>query len=61
MTFLFDKTVDALVLKAAGYEADGLLDCFAACLFIREGEVKARADTNEIFGIAISVNLGEIR
>jgi hypothetical protein len=53
LAFLYDKAVDALVLKAAGSqkEAEDVLDYFAARLFIPRDEVKARADTNEVYGI----------
>jgi hypothetical protein len=53
LAFLYDKAVDALVLKAAGdqKDAEDILDYFATRLFIPRDEIKARADTNEVYGI----------
>lgn len=53
LAFLYDKAVDALVLKAAGFhkESEDVLDYFAARLFIPRDEIKAKADTNEVYGI----------
>ena len=51
--FLYDKAVDALVLKAAGadQEARSILDYFALKLDIPMSEVVRNADANGIYGI----------
>lgn len=51
--FVYDKAVDALVLKAAGEEtqARAVLDYFAARLRIPLSEVKRYADANGIYGM----------
>ncbi len=51
--FVYDKAVDALVLRAAGadHEARAVLDYFAQRLRIPLGEVKKNADANGIYGM----------
>ncbi|MDD5245970.1 MAG: AGE family epimerase/isomerase [Candidatus Omnitrophica bacterium] len=53
VAFLYDKSVDALVLKAAGRdkEAEEIMDYFAARLAIPMNELKERADSNGVYGI----------
>ncbi|MEI8349259.1 MAG: hypothetical protein WCI77_03805 [Candidatus Omnitrophota bacterium] len=53
LAFLYDKAVDALVLKAGGYqkEAQAILDYFAARLKIPFEEIRMHADTNDTYGI----------
>ncbi|MBF0570164.1 MAG: hypothetical protein HQL18_05275 [Candidatus Omnitrophica bacterium] len=53
VAFLYDKAVDALVLKASGDQVDAekILDYFAERLRIPAGEVRKYADANGVYGI----------
>ncbi len=53
LAYLYDKAVDAIILKALGYqlEAEKILDYFADRLRIPMDEVRMCVDTNEIYGI----------
>lgn len=53
VAFLYDKAVDAMVFRAAGYqdEAGAVLDYFAQRLRIPMDEVRKNADMNGIYGI----------
>lgn len=53
LAFLYDKTVDALILKAAGRqkEAEAILDYFVRCFNISVPKAITLADTNNIYGI----------
>ena len=53
LTFIYDKALDALILKSAGKqkEAEQILDYFVSRLNIPIGEVIANRDTNGVYGI----------
>lgn len=53
VAFLYDKAVDALILKAAGYqkEPEEILDYFVTRLRIPIEEINRRVDTNSVYGI----------
>ncbi|MBP7088584.1 MAG: hypothetical protein KBB01_04720, partial [Candidatus Omnitrophica bacterium] len=53
LAFIYDKAIDALVLKACGYqnEAEKILDYFAFKLHIARDEITRRADSNNVYGI----------
>ncbi len=53
IAFLYDKAVDALVLKAAGrdVEAHAIMDFFSAKLQIPMEEIRRYADANGIYGM----------
>ncbi len=53
VAFLYDKAVDAMILKAAGYdrEAEAVLDYFAERLRIPMEEIRKNADANGVYGI----------
>ena len=53
IAFLYDKAVDALVLKAAGRDAEAraILDFFSAKLQIPMEEVRRYADANGVYGM----------
>jgi hypothetical protein len=53
VAFLYDKAVDAMVFKTAGYqrEAAAVLDYFAERLSIPLNEIRKNADVNGIYGI----------
>lgn len=53
LAFIYDLAVDALVLKAAGFqkESEGILDYIASRLAIPHATVLQRMDSNNIYGI----------
>jgi len=53
LAFIYDKAVDALALKACGYqaEAEKILDYFMSRLTISKNEIIRRSDTNNVYGI----------
>ncbi|MBP7056441.1 MAG: AGE family epimerase/isomerase [Candidatus Omnitrophica bacterium] len=61
LAFLYDKTVDALILKAAGRqkEAEEILDYIVGRFEIPVKEVAEGSDTNSIYGILKIIRSGD--
>jgi hypothetical protein len=61
LAFFYDKSVDALILKAAGRqtEAENILDYFTKRLDIPIDEIRTKMDTNNIYGILKLLRLND--